>query len=263
MDVFDVLLKVAGVVVVAGGGAAALILGPLRYLADKWLTSKFNQRLEQFKHAQQVEMEFKINSLFDRTTKLHQREFEVVPTAWALLVECKNQVSAIITALQQYPDLDRMTDPQLDEFLEGSFLAKWQRDEIKTSAKKADYYMKAVFFHRAGEARAACREQHVYVLKNGIFMPSDMKEKFDSGCPSDRPGGRSRRILLMTFSRRAASEMTKRVERIAHKVMGDNAGVMTDALTWASAPGCCASTPNRSAWIPPLRFMTVRTRRTS
>jgi DNA helicase-2/ATP-dependent DNA helicase PcrA len=42
-----------------------------------------------------------------------------------------------------------------------------------------------------------------------------------------------RRILLMTFSRRAASEMTKRVERIARKVMGDKAGVMTDALTWA------------------------------
>ena len=42
-----------------------------------------------------------------------------------------------------------------------------------------------------------------------------------------------RRILLMTFSRRAASEMAKRVERIARKVMGDNACVMTDALTWA------------------------------
>src|SRR5947207_6484590 len=41
-----------------------------------------------------------------------------------------------------------------------------------------------------------------------------------------------RRILLMTFSRRAASEMTKRVERIARKVMGDNAGVMTDGLAW-------------------------------
>ena len=38
-----------------------------------------------------------------------------------------------------------------------------------------------------------------------------------------------RRILLMTFSRRAASEMTNRVERIARKVMGDNAGIMTDA----------------------------------
>jgi DNA helicase-2/ATP-dependent DNA helicase PcrA len=42
-----------------------------------------------------------------------------------------------------------------------------------------------------------------------------------------------RRILLMTFSRRAASEMTKRVERIAHKVMGYDACGMIDALSWA------------------------------
>jgi DNA helicase II / ATP-dependent DNA helicase PcrA len=46
-------------------------------------------------------------------------------------------------------------------------------------------------------------------------------------------GADPRRILLMTFSRRAASEMTKRVERIARKVLGDNAGIMTDALAWA------------------------------
>jgi DNA helicase II / ATP-dependent DNA helicase PcrA len=46
-------------------------------------------------------------------------------------------------------------------------------------------------------------------------------------------GADPRRILLMTFSRRAASEMAKRVERIARKVMGNNAGVMTDALSWA------------------------------
>jgi DNA helicase-2/ATP-dependent DNA helicase PcrA len=46
-------------------------------------------------------------------------------------------------------------------------------------------------------------------------------------------GADPRRILLMTFSRRAASEMTKRVERIARKVMGERAAVMTDALAWA------------------------------
>ena len=46
-------------------------------------------------------------------------------------------------------------------------------------------------------------------------------------------GADPRRILLMTFSRRAAVEMTKRVERIARKAMGDKAGVMTEALSWA------------------------------
>jgi len=42
-----------------------------------------------------------------------------------------------------------------------------------------------------------------------------------------------RRILLMTFSRRAAAEMIRRVERIARSVIGEGAGVLTDALSWA------------------------------
>jgi DNA helicase-2/ATP-dependent DNA helicase PcrA len=46
-------------------------------------------------------------------------------------------------------------------------------------------------------------------------------------------GADPRRILLMTFSRRAASEMSKRVERITRKVLGDKADVMNDALSWA------------------------------
>ncbi len=46
-------------------------------------------------------------------------------------------------------------------------------------------------------------------------------------------GADPRRILLMTFSRRAASEMARRVERICRQVLGDKAAVMTDALAWA------------------------------
>src|SRR5262245_16668660 len=37
----------------------------------------------------------------------------------------------------------------------------------------------------------------------------------------------------MTFSRGAAAEMTRRVERITRRVMGQRADIMTDALTWA------------------------------
>ncbi|HEY9212010.1 MAG TPA: ATP-dependent helicase [Ancylobacter sp.] len=46
-------------------------------------------------------------------------------------------------------------------------------------------------------------------------------------------GADPRRILLMTFSRRAASEMGRRVERICARVLGEKAGVLTDALAWA------------------------------
>jgi DNA helicase-2/ATP-dependent DNA helicase PcrA len=42
-----------------------------------------------------------------------------------------------------------------------------------------------------------------------------------------------RRILLLTFSRRAAAEMTRRAERILVEVMRQNALAMAEALSWA------------------------------
>lgn len=42
-----------------------------------------------------------------------------------------------------------------------------------------------------------------------------------------------RRIMLLTFSRRAAMEMSRRVERICAEALGQQPGVLTDALTWA------------------------------
>ncbi len=42
-----------------------------------------------------------------------------------------------------------------------------------------------------------------------------------------------RRILLLTFSRRAAAEMTRRIERIAGEVLGDKAAALTAGLAWA------------------------------
>lgn len=40
------------------------------------------------------------------------------------------------------------------------------------------------------------------------------------------------RMLLLTFSRRAAGEMRARVERIARQVMGETAAAVADALVW-------------------------------
>ena len=46
-------------------------------------------------------------------------------------------------------------------------------------------------------------------------------------------GADPRRILLMTFSRRAAHEMTRRVETIAARALGEKAGVLAGGLDWA------------------------------
>jgi DNA helicase II / ATP-dependent DNA helicase PcrA len=45
-------------------------------------------------------------------------------------------------------------------------------------------------------------------------------------------GADPRRILLMTFSRRASGEMARRVERIVGQVIGTSSGAIADALHW-------------------------------
>jgi DNA helicase-2/ATP-dependent DNA helicase PcrA len=46
-------------------------------------------------------------------------------------------------------------------------------------------------------------------------------------------GADPRRILLMTFSRRAAGEMARRVERICTEVLGASGSAFADALAWS------------------------------
>lgn len=46
-------------------------------------------------------------------------------------------------------------------------------------------------------------------------------------------GADPRRVLLVTFSRRAAAEMSQRVARICRKAMGEAGGILADAMNWA------------------------------
>ena len=77
-------------------------------------------------------------------------------------------------------------------------------------------------------------------------------------------GADPRRILLMTFSRRAAAEMTRRVERIARRVLGDNAGVMTRCpdlgrhVSRHRRAAAAGILPSASASILPSRSTTAR-----
>jgi hypothetical protein len=178
------LLAAAGAIILGGGGLSLIAFGIFKWLGEKCLTSKFEEKLAPYKHAQQKELEqlrFRINSLMDRTTKLHQREFDIVPEAWSLLVEAHNTVLSLVASLQQYPDVNRMNASQLDEFVKDSFLTEWQKNELKLAPDKLKYYQKALFWHRLGKGKAACRDEHVHLLKNGIFMSDDLECEIQEG----------------------------------------------------------------------------------
>jgi hypothetical protein len=152
-----------------------------KLLATKWLDNNFAKRLEAYKHQQQRELEqlrFRINALFDRVTKLHQREFQLLPDAWALLFDALLEMKAFVSSFQTHPDLDKMKPSQFAEFVEACPLATWEKDELKSSGNKTKYYQDHIFWHQYRTASKASNDSHTFLRKNGIFIERTLKERF-------------------------------------------------------------------------------------
>lgn len=178
---FHTIGTVVGALTIAGGGAAAIGYGVFKWLGEKWLDNKFRKELQAYRHEQVKELEqlrFRINALMDRTVKLHQREFDTIPEAWAMLVGAFRSTRGLLSPYQEYPDLDRMSEAQLEQFLANSPLQSWQHDELKQAARKLDYYAKAIMWYRYSNVAGAWSDLNDYLTKNGIFMPREIKSKF-------------------------------------------------------------------------------------
>jgi len=78
----EIIWSIIGYSILGGLGVSAGVYWLFKTVVDKWLTAKFSERLENFKHEQTKELEnlrFEINALMDRTIKLHQNEFKILP----------------------------------------------------------------------------------------------------------------------------------------------------------------------------------------
>lgn len=174
-------LAAVGLSAVGFGGVFLAAFGAMKLFGDRWVTAKFNERLEAFKHGQQREIEtlkFSFSAAMDRASKLHQREFETLPDAWSTLIDGFNSVLAFTAAFQSYPDIGRMSDPELDEFFLDKEFSKSSEIEIRSSENKNKALQRAIFWLRHGKATDKLREHHVLILKKGIFMSSDIKARF-------------------------------------------------------------------------------------
>ena len=161
----------------------AAVYGLFKVFGEKWLEARFEQRLDELRHEQQKEIEkyrLKINTLFDRTTKLHQREFEILPEAWAKLNDAYWETRGLISPFQEYPDLARMSAEQFIDFTDKCSLAPWEKDELKkhTGEDRNTYFIKHIYWSRLTAITEKVASAEIYILKNGIFLPADIKAKF-------------------------------------------------------------------------------------
>lgn len=163
-------------------GATGLAWLAFQWLGKRWLESQFAERLERFKHVQNEEIErlrFRINALMDRTTKLHQHEFEVLPKVWDLLGNATAIALGFTSRFQRFPDLGSMHEPMFLGFLARLEFEPWQIDELQSSkvGDRDAKYQDMDFWRALGDATNAHAELQNYFHANGIFIQPEIKAK--------------------------------------------------------------------------------------
>ncbi len=174
--------KFIGNALAYGGGGAGVAYLLFRYLGASWIENKFSMQLEQFKHEQEIEIQrlrIEIDSTLSGTIKLQEFEFGTIPEAWRLLDSAFNSVAGLVNPAQQYTDLDRMDDDEIEEFLESCELLETQKSQVRNADKKGHKFIELIFHHKLHHVKVKCLELSMYVAQNGIFFPKEMKENFE------------------------------------------------------------------------------------
>lgn len=180
-SILEPLLTVIGAFLVGIGGIGAIVLALFRLFGERWLAARFDKQLVAYKHEQQKELEslkYEINKVFDRTVKLHQREFEVLPEAWAKLIDAHGNVLSFVSPLQRYPDLDRMSHGELEDFLKECPLTDFEKKELKANNQKTKHFADKVFWYQLIDIRKSQRDYMFFLRRNGIFIETSMKDQF-------------------------------------------------------------------------------------
>jgi len=110
--------------------------------------------------------------------KLQEKEFLVLPEAWAKLDEAHGLVNWLVAPLQQYADVDRMNSARLEEFLSSTEFSASQKDEVRSARDKNKTYQEILFRHRLRKVKQAFSDLQTYVARDGIFLPPALESKF-------------------------------------------------------------------------------------
>jgi hypothetical protein len=177
----DELMKFILQMLAYGGGSTATAYLLFQWLGRKWIENKFAQRLDQLRHQQALELSrlrVEIDSMLSGAIKLQEKEFSILPDAWANLDEAHSLVGWLVSPLQQYANVGNMNKDQLEEFLVVTEFSESQKNDVRKAREKDRTYQDILFWHRLHKVKKAFGDLQTFVARNGIFLPPELEEKF-------------------------------------------------------------------------------------
>jgi hypothetical protein len=185
----DEIMKWFGWIVAISAPLLFAIYRLLKWLGQRMIEQRLTIELERFKSEQQKDLEkFKSEQqkeverlrhlLSSRVSRIHEKEFEVLPKAWNLMHEAGGSAVQVLLQFQQYPDFIGMPDAQLEEFLRSSRLSEYHKDALRRAPDRNTYYREVIAAIDFDSAKEKQRLFHNYLIQQRIFMTDDLRKKF-------------------------------------------------------------------------------------
>ena len=149
----------------------------------KWIENKFAEKLELFRHTQAIELQKlrdEIDSLLSGTIKLQEKEFETLPEVWDRLNAVYEKISSLLSPFKSYPDLERMPEDAMKEFMESTPFTQIQRKEIIQSGRMNGRYQEYHTLYMIHEGKLSYSELEKLVARNGIFLQPKLRDLMES-----------------------------------------------------------------------------------
>lgn len=177
----DNIFESIGKLMIYGGSLIAINLGLLKWFGQKWFENQFSQKLEKYKRKQTEVLEqfrYQINIQLSRITKIHEKEFEVLPNIWYKLQDTYDGFLSLSAPIKQLPDLNNYNEQQLENFIRNCELLDYQKEELKDVNDKLKYYEDKVYWIRLFEAKKNLNDLRKYLRYNKIFLSKDLYKLF-------------------------------------------------------------------------------------
>jgi len=109
------------------------------------------------------------------SSKLREREAEILAEAWDVFQKAYGAVWDATSPLQQFPDLGRMSPPQLEDFLRQIDLPEYQKSELSEAPDKFKAFSEINFWRKLSFAASKRAEFQNLLVKNRIFIREPIK----------------------------------------------------------------------------------------
>ncbi|MFA7263724.1 MAG: hypothetical protein WC068_11945 [Caulobacter sp.] len=172
------IARLVGFLAVAGG----VVFAVLKFGGEKLIEHQFNKSLEGVRAEQARSLEqlrFDISASLDRTAKLHQFEFEVLPEAWRRLHVAGGSCHAATRRDIHQIFVESLSDKQLSSLLDDLGIEDIYSRHIRTlsNEERQVAFDKAEKNHRWNIAHRDHAEYYNYLLSHGIFIQKDLLKK--------------------------------------------------------------------------------------